>query len=316
MGASRCALSLCALSLFAVFFPTGCSRRAAAPPTIKGGPGGSYGIEKALAERGPDEVSSGFFQEFEYAVHNGEFSLMVITDLTLSEVIGGGSGGSSTGETHGHWKIKNKQPLSYRCTFSTDEISSGQLTIGGISKSLANGRVFLVSTRDGVMTDVKQVDAPLVRAGLDPSPEKALKNLVKENAQVRGFLVAKLVDGLKDKQATRRNDAACFLYKTEMAREIEAAVLIDLLKDQADWTALAAAKGLWDLSKHEAAVPALVEMLQRKKLSIYARREVPKVLGEIGAAAKGAVPALREALKAQDEELRAVAEDALKKIEN
>ncbi|MCI0380924.1 MAG: HEAT repeat domain-containing protein [Gemmataceae bacterium] len=310
------AISFCALSLLAALVPTGCSRRAAPPPTIKVGPGGSYGIEKALTVRGPDNVSSGFFQEFEYAVHNDEFSLMVITDLSHLEVVGGGSGGSSTGATHGHWKIKNKQPLSYRCTFSTDEITSGQLTIGGISKSLAKGRVFLVSTRDGDMTDVIQVDAPLVRAGPDPSPEKALKNLVKENAQLRGFLVAKLVKGLKGEQAARRNDAAVFLYKTDLAREIEAPLLVDLLKDLADWTALAAAKGLWDQSKHEAAVPALAGLLQRKKLSIYARREVPKVLGEIGPQAGAAVPALREALNAtKDEQLRAAAEDALKKIE-
>jgi len=57
----------------------------------------------------------------------------------------------------------------------------------------------------------------------------------------------------------------------------------------------------------------LIDSLKQKR-ALGHRRSAARLLGELGATAKEAVPALLEATRDQDDELRKLAIDALKKI--
>lgn len=74
-----------------------------------------------------------------------------------------------------------------------------------------------------------------------------------------------------------------------------------------------AARALWRINRHEAAIPALIQRL--REAQPIARSYAAKSLGAIGRDAKQAVPALTEALRDQDADVRHFARLALKKID-
>jgi hypothetical protein len=268
-------------------------------------------IEDALAVEDTGSLRSGYFGKVDYGIANDEYAFLVLPTLRRDEVQGSGSGASSSGAFQGHWATKDGSTLAFRCQFLTGEIASGVMEIGSSRWSLADGRVFLVKPRAGAPADVRQVEAPL--AG--NTPPEMLRNLVKKSDPVRAFLVAQLIEGLQADNPTRRGDAALFLYRCGLAGELKTALLVDLLKDKERWVRMTAAKALWDRQRHEAAIPTLVALLQDTGMSGWVRRQTARVLGEIGPEAKAAAPALREALKSKDTELRAAAAEALKRVE-
>src|ERR1700730_16453617 len=84
--------------------------------------------------------------------------------------------------------------------------------------------------------------------------------------------------------------------------------LIEALADEDAWARDWASTALGKIGK--AAVPALLEALKDGQ----ARGQAPRALGEIGAPAAAATPALTEFLKGEDLALQLVAAEALGKI--
>ena len=79
---------------------------------------------------------------------------------------------------------------------------------------------------------------------------------------------------------------------------------------------VAAAEGLWRIDSGQAdrVVPVLAASLKEEFSPV--RREAVVLLGDLGIAAKAAVPALKECLNDEDQEIRAAAAEALKRIES
>jgi hypothetical protein len=296
------------------FLPDPRQRPSRPPSQVRLGPPGSVNIEDALAiEDHP--LRSGYFGEARYGVVNGEYAFLVIPAMWVGEVIAGRSerltGSSGEAFYTGSWVNRGGEAtISFRCTIPSAQTGSGQMEIANNRMSLSAGRVFLVNTRAGV-PKVPQINAALT----GKTPKEVLQNLVRQSWVVRTFLAGELTEGLRSSNPARRDAAALCLYRCGLADALQMPLLVDLLKDKRGWVRMMAAKALWGRNRHQAAVPTLVALLQDAGQDAWVRRQTAQVLGGIGPAAKAAVPALRDALKSKDKQLRAVSAAALKKIE-
>jgi len=125
-----------------------------------------------------------------------------------------------------------------------------------------------------------------------------------------------LIESLRDPNSAGHRSSAAFAL-ADIGVEAKAAVpaLLEALKDN-PWTAaensafhIAAAKALWQIDRHPAAVPALVECLKEREGG--RRMEAAEILRIIGVAAKAAVPALIEALNDEKQFVGRSAAEAL-----
>jgi HEAT repeat protein len=86
-----------------------------------------------------------------------------------------------------------------------------------------------------------------------------------------------------------------------------------LLRDADATVRVSAARSLWRLAAEESALPVMIELLSAKQDDV--RRAAATGLGEIGPAAKKAVPALKRAVHADDDQfVQRLAAKALEKI--
>ena len=311
----------------AVVFLPGCEWGRSEPqPEPELGTHGWLSLDKAAATRGDSYITGHHYYGTQFLMANDEYAFVIIgavrADIGHPRVLGPDATAyidphnrkiRSDGwpEVYGGWRMKNGQELTYHGKFPSGDVSDGVMKIGNSQWSLADGRVFLVKPRGGA--DVQQVDATLVGNEV----EEALKKLVGESDEVRAWLAADLTEGLQSKDSGRRSGAARFAYQCSLGGELKTALLVEFLKDDQGWVRLMAAEALWNRQQHEAAIPMLVALLQEK--GEYLRRIVAwqsaRVLGEIGPEAQAAAPALREAQNSDDQELRAEAVEALKKVE-
>ena len=110
---------------------------------------------------------------------------------------------------------------------------------------------------------------------------------------------ARSVQGaLREGDDELQKDAATTLGR--IGPDAKAAVddLATTLRDKDDRVRIAAALALWRISRHEAAIPTLVRMLQSDR--ILSRDEALEALAEIGSDAKPALPAIDAALNDED----------------
>ena len=133
-------------------------------------------------------------------------------------------------------------------------------------------------------------------------------------AEVGQVAVPALIDALKGENEDVRIRATYVLE--DIGPDAKAAVpalTIEALKDENEYIREAAAGALGEIDA-EAAVLAFIEALKDKHGEV--RCNAAWALGEIGPDAKGAVPALTEALKDKDKywAVRDIAAEALKRI--
>jgi HEAT repeat protein len=124
-------------------------------------------------------------------------------------------------------------------------------------------------------------------------------------------VVPMLLKRLEDKDYTVRLAAVSSLGRLG-PHAGEAVPALVKLAESADYLGALAANSLWQVSKHEAAVPALSRHL--KDADRNAREAAAESLGNIGPDAKASIPALTEALKDEDAAVRQAAGAALKKV--
>ncbi len=142
-----------------------------------------------------------------------------------------------------------------------------------------------------------------------PVRTRAAESLVKLGLPDRGldFLIAEL----HDESGGHRAWAARLLGKAGAAAKGAIPALTEALKDEQEQVRRAAAETLVKLGLPVRALPVLIATL--KDGPAYRRKWAAWTLGKVGAPAKGAIPALKEALK--DKEVRRAAAWALKKIQ-
>jgi HEAT repeat protein len=135
--------------------------------------------------------------------------------------------------------------------------------------------------------------------------------------------VPALIDALDSKEPLAREKAARTLGSIGEVAVAAAAALTKTLNDKHLEVRLAAAKGLWNISKNaEVVVPVLAEMLGGKVFpepeTADSRRcflqSVIESLCRIGPAAKGAIPALTRKTKDENRLIRESAQRALREI--
>ena len=182
--------------------------------------------------------------------------------------------------------------------------------------------------KDGHWWVRKAAAAGLLRAH-PPVLDNAVEALRDNNLSVRmgiawelgqlgpaaGPAIPALVKALGDENGSVRDSAARALGKIGPPARAALPALRKALTDKHEDTRVDAALSLWrlDPSSAGAALPVIVEMLVAK----HPQRRVTGalVLGQMGPAAKKAIPALKEALKDEDEDVRKAAAEALKKIQ-
>jgi predicted Ser/Thr protein kinase len=284
-------------------------------PGVRTGHSGKVSIEDALAVEATP-LQSGYFGEAQFGVENGQYAFLVIPavwrgEFTNSVVDPRQTGPKGEAVYTGGWHTKGGATVAFRCTIPTAQIDLGQMEIANIRMSLAAGKVFLVNTPAGGRPQVQQFNLSL----FGKTPKEALQNLVRQSGAVRTSLAAELTAGLQSNTPARREGAAWSLYRSGLADAIPMPTLVELQKDKRGLVRMTAAKALWGRNKHREAIPTLVALLQDAGQDIWVRRQTARVLGTIGPAAKAAIPALREALKAKDKQLQAAAAAALKTID-
>jgi hypothetical protein len=182
-----------------------------------------------------------------------------------------------------------------------------------LSRGNARPIVFLVKPIGGVVDNLAVESVHDALRG--DSPKDVLNRLIRDNKDVRTFLMSELIDGVRSTAPLRRRAAALFLYRCGLARELATSLLVDLLREGKGWGRLMAAKSLWDRQRHEPSIPALVALLEDPGQEQTVRRQAARVLGEIGPEARAAVSALRPAARSTVRPLMEAATEPLKKIE-
>jgi HEAT repeat protein len=128
-----------------------------------------------------------------------------------------------------------------------------------------------------------------------------------QDKEGRDFLLSRL----QDSQGINRANAALFLGKCGPAAKVAVPRLTEMLKDNYASARVQAALALWRIDRYKDAIPLLIEMLEVPEFG--ARYPAVTALGEIGPAAKAAIPALLQAR--EDPQLRFAANTALGKID-
>lgn len=144
--------------------------------------------------------------------------------------------------------------------------------------------------------------------------------LVAGRADPKEDVVPELIESLGDASPFIRQAAADSLGQLGAAARRAAPNLEQALKDTDPQVRLQAARALWRVSgEARAPVAVVVEVLQKSALAHSARRSpaglATVILGEMGPAAREAVPALRAATEQGDATLRTAAVAALEKID-
>ncbi len=119
--------------------------------------------------------------------------------------------------------------------------------------------------------------------------------------------VPQLEKCLRDKDKSVRFCAAMALGRIGKPSEPAIQSLVAALKDKA--TRLAAAQALFAISKHEAAIPALVECLSNEHS--WERASAAMILGKYGPRARQSESALKKLLKDDDAQVRIYCAEAL-----
>ncbi len=126
--------------------------------------------------------------------------------------------------------------------------------------------------------------------------------------------VPALIDALKGGDWDMRCYAAEALGRIGPAAKAAVPALEEALKDKKDKNVrFYAAEALARLGLPDRGLPVLIALLKGK--SWILRKYAAMALGEIGAPAKAAIPALREALKDKEADVRNAAAEALKRIQ-
>ena len=123
--------------------------------------------------------------------------------------------------------------------------------------------------------------------------------------------VPAVIEALKDEESWVRLWAAVTLYRIDKSNlNMALSVLMKALRDNDRYIRNRAGNALWEIGKP--AVPAVIEALRSANSEV--RSHAAKALEHMGEAAKDAVPALIEALSDENEMVRMRAVLALKKI--
>ena len=115
----------------------------------------------------------------------------------------------------------------------------------------------------------------------------------------RADAVPALCKALKEGDEFLREDAATALGRIGPDAKAATDDLAKTLKDKETRVRVAAAVALWHISRRQAAIPALVKILQSPME--WERTRAVNALAEIGPEAKAALPALDAALNDEDE---------------
>lgn len=105
-----------------------------------------------------------------------------------------------------------------------------------------------------------------------------------------------IIDMLNHKNQFYRQTAAKVLGRIGPAAEVAAPALEQALRDEAEAVRAESALALWRISRHESALPALIADLQADR-DFNSKQATLEAVGEIGPAAKDAVPPLIEILR-------------------
>jgi HEAT repeat protein len=186
-----------------------------------------------------------------------------------------------------------------------------------------------------ILSDPKEEVRQMAQAGLDQmhlSPEKAIQlccSQLGESSYAEAALrksgqlaVSALIEALSTKEPATRVKAARTLGCLGEVAAAAAPALTKALHDNDPDVRLAAAKGLWNITKTADVVPALVDLLKVKKATDLEAAEtrrrflqtVMEALRRIGPPATAAVPALTAMTKDSNRHIRESALSALQVI--
>lgn len=162
----------------------------ARPRTVYGGPSGAIGWSAPLGKSDPvPGVDDG-------AVYAVGTALVIWGDATRGAGGGQGSIGNQAATGDGYLDTHDRGKVEFR--FSITPARTGRVTVDGTDYDLANGNLFLVSTR-GKPTRIKQLRRELSGMDLEPVYFQALGE---KDPEIRAFfkggpLESEEVDGAK-----------------------------------------------------------------------------------------------------------------------
>jgi len=148
-----------------------------------------------------------------------------------------------------------------------------------------------------------------------------------EEKRYLGKTAKEWVKIVKDKDSPQRMDGVeamlgvGVLMAMDVGTEEVLGALVSALKDKRELVRARAARGVGNFGADaRTAVPALIEALKasakiKKEDEVFVRVHLLDAVGQIGPAAKAAVPVVLEGLKADDQLVRKQAAESLKKID-
>jgi WD40 repeat protein/HEAT repeat protein len=214
---------------------------------------------------------------------------------------GGGTGGNGNGGQVQVWDVSGVHSQIHYGRDTKSVQSMAIAVIVGEPKI-----IFDQKKRQGLEGEPKKaMEQPPIAANVDDIKAALTKQLKDASAYTRLYAaealwkidndpaaVAAMVADLKDTNLQVRQGAASALGRFGVGAKAAVPALTEALQDENSFVRSRVALALWQIDKHPDAIPALVENLKGDHPSIAA-----DALGQIGVAAKAAVPLLREALK-------------------
>jgi hypothetical protein len=166
--------------------PTGCGKRTLTlpPPSAEGISGGNWGIplKEWKPEAGLDEAQAAFVTWGDPGAPPGSsrgLACVILTDVVGSEGVGFHTGGIS-----GHHFANDGRTVLWLC--ETTDGKTGIVTINDQKHDLAQGSLFLVSTRGGELR-VLQLKRDTLKLKAEDVPKESLETLIRSDEEIGPF---------------------------------------------------------------------------------------------------------------------------------